>query len=129
MLRSDILALALLAAGASPAAATWLHCAATGGNATGAIAYYSTVADVGPLPPARLAQLKQRMLSYATKADPEARGLRADCFTFDDETVANAHYSPLLNSGARRLGWDHVTVVEPESWLADGDIVDDPLRP
>jgi hypothetical protein len=124
------LALALLATGATTqAAASWLYCTATGTDGTGAIAYNTTIANVGAVPTPRMAHFQQRLLAHVTQADPDARGLHADCFAFDDQLAATAHYSRSLDGVARRLGWDHVTVLTPETWLADTDIVDDPSRP
>jgi hypothetical protein len=111
------------------ASASWMHCVATGTDATGAVGYYTTVANVGALTPARLAHFKQLLAAYVAKADPEARGTAVTCYTFDDQLAAQPHYSTTLSAAALKLGWDHVVVVNPESWLAEGDIVDDPSRP
>jgi len=124
------LALALLATGAaSPAGATWLYCTATGTDGTGAIEFQTTAADVGAVPAPRLTHLKQLLVAHVTKADPDARGLQADCFSFDDQLAAMSQYSRTLDATARRVGWDHVTVVAPEDWLADSDIKNAPSRP
>lgn len=124
------LVLALLASGAAaPADAAWLYCTATGSNGSGAIAYQTTVANVGAVAPPRMAQLQQRLVAHVGQADPEAHGVRAACFSFDDQLSAESHYSAALGGVAHRLGWDHVIVVTPETWLANTDIVDEPSRP
>jgi hypothetical protein len=124
------LALALLATGAtSQASATWLYCTATGTDGSGAIGFQTTAVDVGDVPPPRLAYFKQRLLKRVTQADADARAVQADCFSFDDQLAAMSQYSHTLDTAARRLGWDHVTVVAPEDWLADSDIKDAPFRP
>jgi len=123
-------AFALLAAGASSRAnATWLYCTAAGTDGTGAIGFQTTAADVGAVPAQRLAYFKQRLLKHVAQANADARGMQATCFSFDDQTEAMSQYSHTLDTAARRLGWDHVTVVAPEDWLADGDIKDAPFRP
>jgi len=123
-------ALALLATGASsPAKAAWLYCTAAGTDGTGAIAFQTTAAEVGDLKPPRLAYFKQRLLKHVTQADADARGMQANCVSFDDQLAAMSQYSHTLDTTARRLGWDHVTVVAPEDWLADSDIKDAPFRP
>ena len=124
------IALALLATGAAtPAGATWLYCTATGTDSTGAVEFQTTAADVGALPQPRLVHLKQRLLAHVSQLDADAHGLQANCFSFDDQTAAMSDYSRTLNATSKRLGWDHVTVVAPEDWLADSDIVTDAQRP
>lgn len=130
MHRPMILAYAVAAAlAAVPAQAAWLQCTAAGSNASGAFSYHTTVANVGKLGAPRLAALQLRLVAYVGRVDPDAHAVRAACAGFDDQETAITHYSAALDAASRRLGWDHVTVVAPESWLADTDIVDDPLRP
>jgi hypothetical protein len=121
--------LALVLAPCSPAAATWMHCSALGTDTAGPFAVETTTADVGAVEPARLAQLKQSLLAYVAKADPDAHAPAVTCYTFDDQVAATSHYSQMLGATARRLGWEHMTVLQPEDWLASRDIVADPARP
>jgi hypothetical protein len=122
--------LALLAAGVtSPAGATWLYCTATGTDGTGAIEFQTTAADVGDVTPPRLAYFKQRLLKHVTQANADARGMQVTCFSFDDQTAAMSDYSRSLNATSKRVGWEHVTVVAPDDWLADSDIKNAPSRP
>lgn len=124
------LALAALAIGAaSPARATWLYCIASGTDGTGAIEFQTTAADVGAVSPQRLAYFKQRLLSRVAQLNADAHGMQANCFNFDDQLLAMSQYSHTLDVASRRLGWDHVTVVAPEDWLADSDIKDAPFQP
>lgn len=127
-LRLTVLALLALPA-ARPASATWLHCAAAGTDGNGPFVFETTVADLGPLPDARLTALRQRLSGYVTKMDTDARDVRSECYKFDDQLAAEAHYSHALAGTARRLGWEHVTVVDPESWLTDKEIINEPSRP
>jgi hypothetical protein len=119
----------VLAAQPDAAGAAWLHCSVTGHNGAGDFVYLTTLANVGKAAAARLQQFQQRAVAYVTKADSEARDVRAVCFAPDDQLDANKHYSRLLNVSAVRVGWDHVVVVRPEDWLAPSDVVDDPSQP
>lgn len=130
MFRSLPTVLALLAAcAAAPASATWLTCSAEGTDASGAFAFQTTSADVGALPATRLDALKQRLAAYVTKADAGAKISSIGCTTFDDVLDANSRYSKALNARTRRLGWDHVTVLQPDDWLSANDIATAPSRP
>ncbi len=123
-------ALLLVGAGMAPqASAAWLHCNASGHLADGPVAYFTTVVDGGPLPPARLAVMEHTLSAYVVKADPSITAVTAKCYGFDDQVAANAHYSRLLNKGSRALGWDHMVVVEPSTWLPQSDSGADILHP
>jgi hypothetical protein len=128
MVRSLCSALFILAVTAAPARAAWLHCVATGSDANGAFAYATTAVDVGVLKPPRMAQYKQLLAAHIAKADTDARATQLQCFAFDDQLAAEAHYSHTLNATALKLGWEHIVVVPPEAWLTDADIVDEPSR-
>jgi hypothetical protein len=128
MFRPLMIALALCAS-AAPASATWLQCTASGADSTGTLAFQTTSVDVGALPPARVAALKQRLAAYVAKTDAEAKLSGVECTAFDDVTTAGSHYSQTLAATARRIGWEHVTVVQPDDWLAPKDIVSAPDQP
>jgi hypothetical protein len=123
-------ALLLAGAGVAPeASAAWLHCNASGHVADGKVAYFTTVADVGPMPPKRLAEMEHTLSAYVLKTDPRVTELASKCYAFDDQVDANAHYSRLLNKGSRSLGWDHMVVLEPSTWLPESDSGADILHP
>ncbi len=128
MFRPTMIALALCAC-AAPASATWLQCTALGADDTGALAFQTTSVDVGALPPARVAALKQRLAAYVTKTDAEAKIASIECGAFDDVTTAGSHYSHILAATARRIGWERLTVVQPDDWLGPKDIVSAPDQP
>jgi hypothetical protein len=106
------------------AQAAWLRCVATGTGASGNFAYDTTVTNIGKLPPARLDHLKQRLAAYVTKTEPQATGTHVDCFTTDDQVKASEQYERAWMAQVRRLGWDHLTAVTPDVWLADTDYSD-----
>jgi len=112
-----------------PARAAWLQCTATGGSATGPIGFYTTVVDVGATPPQRISDLEQRLAAYARHYDPSLTAVQARCVSFDDQSTAASHYSRVLDGEYRRLGWEHVVVVQPSDWLPAKEIVSDPLLP
>jgi len=116
-------------AGASPAAATWLHCTAEGKDSTGTVAFHTTAVDVGPLPANRLNQFRQELLAKVAKVDPDAKNVQAVCTGQSDQVLANSQYSHALEKTTRRLGWEHVTVLAPDDWMQDGEVVADPSRP
>ncbi len=120
---------AVLAAHPAAAGAAWLHCSVTGSSGAGEFVYLTTLANVGKAPAARLKQFEDRAAAYVSKADAEATAVRAACFAPEDQLEAAEHYSRLLNTSAARVGWDHVMVVRPREWLAEGDVVDDPSTP
>jgi hypothetical protein len=113
----------------APAQAAWLQCTATGGSATGPIGFYTTVVDVGAAPPERISALQQRLSAYAQHYDPSLTAVQARCVGFDDQSTAASHYSRVLDGEYRRLGWEHVVVVQPSDWLPPKEIVSDPLLP
>jgi hypothetical protein len=123
------LALAALLLAAGPARASWLQCVAMGNTQHGQVGYYTTLVDVGAVPEARMAILKQRLVAYAKKFEPTLTTASPTCVTYDDMATAASHYSQGLNGLSRRMGWDHVVVVQPSDWLPASDIVSDPVNP
>ena len=102
----------------SPCAANWVHCSAKGTSDTGAFAVETTVVRVQNTSPAGLKSLQAQLLAYVAKTDPSAHGNTASCVASEDEALASQHYSRALNAASRQLGWDHVTALDPDSWLS-----------
>jgi len=114
----------------SPCAANWVHCSAKGTTDTGAFAVETTVVRVQDTSPAGLKALQAQLLAYLAKADPGAHGnTTASCATYEDEVVAAQHYSRALNTVARQLGWDHVTALDPDSWLGAKQQLESSFQP
>jgi hypothetical protein len=128
LLRTALLATPVILS-AHAASAVWLQCQASGSTDRGPTAFFATIVDVGPAPKGRVAALRERLAAYATRYDSTLTGVAAQCFASDDPQVAASRYSRDLDAGYRRLGWDHVIVVQPADWLAPGDIVSDPSLP
>ena len=120
MRRPPLLCAVILAASMAapaPCLAAWLRCAASGTMEGGAREFLTTIAEVGPLPPARLQTFQTKLSDYARRAEPGLAGIQSKCFAFDDQIEAAAAADHVLESEARRLGWDHLTVVLPSDWL------------
>ena len=124
-----ILGIALTAVAWQPAPRIWVRCVAmgTGGRRKGG--YFTTIADVGALPPGRVGALQQRLTAYVSKTEPTVSGVTSQCFSFSEEVDAGAHYSRLLNNQARVLGWDKTVVLQPQDWLPLSDTGSDMLHP
>lgn len=122
------LAAALLFA-ASPAAATWLQCSATGTDAAGPFYAAGTSVEVGMVTAPRLAAYATKFGAAIARQNPAATGIMPHCNGFDDDTAAATAYSQALTAQSRRLGWEHIAVIAPTSWLNDAEIVEDPSRP
>jgi hypothetical protein len=120
----------LCAAGSvGPAAADWLQCAATGTGAAGRFSYQTLVVDVGAVSPQRLTEFQSRLTDYVKKDSASAHDVQAQCAQFDDSGPAANRFSRAFQDASRAYGWDHVTVVQPESWLASKDILNQPTYP
>jgi len=113
----------------NPAGAAWLHCTAEGTDAAGTVAFHTTAVSVGAVQPERLDHFQKELLAKVAKVDPDAKNVRAVCTAQDDQVQANSEYSQALDKTARRLGWEHVTVLAPDDWMPDGEIVAEPSRP
>jgi hypothetical protein len=112
-----MLILAMALAGPAPARAAWLYCAARGATADGPVAVLTSLADIGPVTPPQLALLQTRLTAYVTAAEPGIGALQTKCAAPEDEVDAAAFSSRLLNNEARRVGWEHVVVLQPDDWL------------
>jgi hypothetical protein len=122
-------AIAVVVLALQPAEAAWLQCSASGGSATGPTGFYTTLVDVGATPPERIAALQQRLTVYAQHYDPSLTAVQARCVSFDDQSEAASQYSRVLDGERRRLGWEHMIVVQPSDWLPAKEIVSDPFMP
>jgi hypothetical protein len=128
MSTSRILALALgLMSFPMAAQSSWLRCIASGHDSASEFAVDTAVVNVGSVSPARVETLKQKLLSYVRKGNPDATSLQANCFVGDDQDSANAHFSRSWMAMVRRLGWANVLVITPDVWLADSDYLDGPV--
>ncbi|HTZ72017.1 MAG TPA: hypothetical protein VMB71_15275 [Acetobacteraceae bacterium] len=112
-----------------PAKAAWLQCTANASDGSAQLGFYTTIVEVGAVPATRLRALNAALAAYARKYPPGLTVTLTRCATFQDESDAASHYSRLLATETRRLGWSNVIVVQPSDWLQPSDIKVDPALP
>lgn len=115
--RPALAACLLLLASPLPAAANWVHCAASGTGEAGAFAYETTLVKLRDTSPKALKAVQAQLVAYIGKNEPGARATTAACVAYEDQVPAAQAYSRDLAAAARKLGWDHVTALDPMSWL------------
>lgn len=113
----------------SPGQAVWLRCVGGAELDQGSLRFLTTIADVGPVPAARLAELQKSLTKYFLGIHGDAHDATARCFTADDQVAASEHYSRSLNSEARKVGWANIVIIRPSEWLPSSESGSDMLHP
>jgi len=121
--------LLLTALPAVPAQAAWVHCSASGTAQTGQVAYETTVADLRTASKQGKYDYRALLAAYVARRDPDTRGVTTSCAVFEGNGAAAHDYAVSLNAAARKLGWDHVTVINPQDWLPPGAIMEAANQP
>jgi hypothetical protein len=114
---------------APQAGAVWVQCQASGTGERGPVGFYAAIVDVGPAPPQKLADIQRYLIAYASKYDPKLTGLTAQCATSLFQEQLASSFGRVLTTDSRRLGWDHVVVVQPRDWLPAKMIVNEAEAP
>lgn len=119
--RSILLALCISLPVPIQARAAWLRCSALGTTESGPREFFTTIAEVGPLPPAALQLFQSKLSTYARREEPTIQGVQSRCYSYDDQVEAVTATDHILDNEARRIGWEHMTIVAPSDWLPQSE--------